>query len=300
MSKRGLGKGLGALIPEVGSVDREEVQEIAVKEIRPNPRQPRKEFDAEKLSELAASIREHGVVQPVLVRRTADGYELVAGERRWRAAQEAGVEKIPAVVRNLSGAQVLEIALIENLQREDLNPIEEADAYRRLMEEFGLSQETLAQRLGKSRPQISNTLRLLQLPDTVRVQVSAGRLSMGHAKVLLGLDDAAEIARVAERVVEEGLSVREVERVLEEAPARRRRTGGRKAPQERDAEVAAVEVQLRERLGTPVRIVPGGVKGRIEIAFYGNEDLVRLCDLLLGVAAEEEDRPTRPAGPFRV
>lgn len=300
MSKRGLGKGLGALIPEVGSVDREEVQEIAVREIRPNPRQPRKEFDPDKLAELAASIREHGVVQPILVRRTDEGYELVAGERRWRAAQEAGVEKIPAVVRSLSGAQVLEIALIENLQREDLNPIEEAEAYRRLIEEFGLNQETLAQRLGKSRPQVSNTLRLLQLPDAVRQQVSAGRLSMGHAKVLLGLEDAAEMARVADRVVEEGLSVREVERVIEEAPARRRRPVGRKAPAEKDAEVAAVEGQLRERLGTPVRVVTGGVKGRIEIAFYGNEDLVRLCDLLLGVAAADEDAGPPMRRPFRV
>lgn len=300
MSKRGLGKGLGALIPEVGSVDREEIQEIAVGEIRPNPRQPRREFDPEKLSELAASIREHGVVQPILVRRTDEGYELVAGERRWRAAQTAGLDRIPAVVRSLSGAQVLEIALIENLQREDLNPLEEAEAYRRLIDEFGLNQEALAQRLGKSRPQVSNTLRLLQLPDAVRQQVSDGRLSMGHAKVLLGLEDAAEMARVADRIVEEGLSVREAERVIEQAPARRRRSAGRKAPAEKDAELAAVEGQLRERLGTPVRVVTGGVKGRIEIAFYGNEDLVRLCDLLLGVAATSEDAGPPTRRPFRV
>ncbi|BDG61864.1 ParB/RepB/Spo0J family partition protein [Caldinitratiruptor microaerophilus] len=286
MSRRGLGRGLGALIPEIGPVDREQVQELPLDRIRPNPRQPRKAFAPEALEELAASIREHGVVQPVLVRPVDGGYELVAGERRWRAARAAGLERIPAVVREITPAKAMEIALIENLQREDLNPLEEAEAYRVLLEEHGLSHEELARRLGKSRPQISNTLRLLQLPQPVQALVASGVLSMGHAKVLLGVEDPQRQAELATRATRDGLSVRALEQEIErlrERPARgrggrpRREGGGR-----RDPEIVALEARLRERFGTPVRIHPGQPRGRIEIHYFGNEDLTRLVDALLG------------------
>lgn len=298
MSKKGLGKGLGALFPDV---DRESIREIEIARIRPNPHQPRQRFDPERLAELAASIREHGIVQPVLVRPVQDGYELVAGERRWRAAQMAGLDRVPAVVRDFTAAQVMEIALIENLQREDLNPLEEAEAYRRLLEEFGLTQEELARRLGKSRPQVTNTLRLLQLPAAVQAALREGRLTMGHAKVLLGVDPAlAEV--LAERVLAEGLSVRELERLVQEAPGRRPRRADKEGSPVRGAaggrnpELAAVEGQLRERLGTLVRVVPGSPRGRIEIYFYGEEDLARLVDLIAGA---EGPAGTGPAPPGR-
>lgn len=285
MQRRGLGKGLGALIPEVGAVERDQIRDLAVEQIRPNPRQPRKQFSEEKLAELAASIREHGIVQPVVVRPVGpDAFELVAGERRWRAAQQAGLARLPAVVREFTPAQVMEIALIENLQREDLNPLEEAEAYRLLLEEFGLTQEELARRLGKSRPQISNTLRLLQLPAAVRQDLAAGRLTMGHAKVLLGLDDSGLMETLAQRTVAENLSVRELESALTEVPRPREHSKGgrpRKQPS-RDQQLLAIEARLRELFGTPVKVLPGTPRGRVEIYYYGEEDLARIYDLLSG------------------
>lgn len=286
--KRGLGRGLGALLPEV-EASREGGREIELERVRPNSGQPRKHIDPEKLEELAASIREHGVVQPVVVRPSGDGFELVAGERRWRAAKLAGLRTIPAVVRDLSESQVMEIALIENLQREDLNPIEEARAYRRLIEEFGLTQDELARRLGKSRPQIANTLRLLNLHPEVQEQVFRGEVSMGHAKVLLSLESAAVQAELARRVAQRKLSVRETEEAAKALA--RPRPGGmgrardgaeRSIAAAHSADIAEVEATLRAKLGTPVSIVCGSPKGRIEIAFFGEEDLVRVTDLLLG------------------
>lgn len=294
MQKRGLGKGLGALIPEVGPVEREQIREIPPEQIRPNPKQPRKQFDEAKLAELAASIREHGIVQPVVVRPLGpDTFELVAGERRWRAAQMAGLPKLPAVVRDFTPAQVMEIALIENLQREDLNPVEEAEAYRLLLEEFGLTQEELARRLGKSRPQISNTLRLLQLPETVRGDLASGRVSMGHAKVLLGIEDPVQMEALAQRVVTENLSVRELEAALEQLQVARPAKGGRPKKQNtRDPQLLALEARLRERFGTPVKVLPGSPRGKLEIYFYGEEDLARIYDLLCG--KDEALQPLRP------
>ena len=224
MSKKGLGRGIGALIPGIDPADRERlgVVELEIGVIRPNPDQPRKEFDEVRLEELALSIKEHGIVQPILVRKVGDGYEIVAGERRWRAAQLAGLTKVPALVREFSDAERMEIALIENLQREDLNPMEEAEAYRTLMESFGLTQEALAQRLGRSRSQVANTLRLLQLPAQVQDEVRAGRLSMGHAKVLCGVEDPARVVALAEMVIAKGLSVRELEDELTPRERRQR------------------------------------------------------------------------------
>ncbi|MCG0238450.1 MAG: ParB/RepB/Spo0J family partition protein [Firmicutes bacterium] len=300
MSRRGLGKGLRVLIPE-SSEEKENVQEIEVAQIRPNPHQPRQAFDEAKLAELAASIREHGVVQPVLVRPVESGYELVAGERRWRAAQMAGLDRIPAIVRDLTPAQVMEIALIENLQREDLNPLEEAEAYRRLIEEFHLTQEELARRLGKSRSQIANTLRLLNLPEPVRSRIAAGTLSVGHAKVLLGLSDPGEQVRLADRVEREQLSVRQLEALIAREGRRRSHRSPREAKDGagRNADLMALEAALRERLGTPVRILPGQPRGKIEIAFYGDEDLARIYDLIMGTG-QEPLGPGRPPGPFHV
>lgn len=302
MSKRGLGKGLGALIPEVGPVDHEQIAQIEVARIQPNPRQPRKQFDEDKLAELAASVREHGVVQPVLVQQQGHNYVLVAGERRWRAARMAGLERIPALVRDLTPGQVVEIALIENLQREDLNPLEEAEAYRQLLSEHGVSQEDLARRLGRSRPQISNTLRLLQLPPPVMAHVASRRLSVGHAKVLLGLEGVDQQVTLAERVLAEDLSVRQAEAAVERLRAQEQGSGARRSSRReasRSPEVVALENRLRELLGTPVKVIPGEPRGRIEIFFYGDEDLTRVTDVLVG-SSPSQPGPRSPKAPFTV
>lgn len=297
MSKKGLGRGLGALIPEVevGDRDRESIQELEISSVQPNPKQPRKVFDQTKLEELASSIREHGVVQPIVVRPNGDKYEIVAGERRWRASQLAGLKKIPALVREFSEGEVMEIALIENLQREDLNPLEEAEAYRVLMEEFHLTQDELAKRLGKSRPQITNTLRLLHLPPMVRDEVKAGRISMGHAKVLLSVEDASEQLSLATRVVEDGMSVRGLEAALKRATENKVTRPGKDASLSPD--LKAVEERLCELFGTPVRLTPGPDKGKIEIIFFGEEGLGRVLDTL---GLSEPSTVVRQRTSFRV
>lgn len=295
MSKKGLGKGLQALISEASLDVHESLVEVEVSRIHPNPKQPRRVFDEEKLLELAASIKEHGVVQPVLLRRVGADYELVAGERRWRAAQKAGLATIPAVIRDFTEAQTMEIALIENLQREDLNPIEEALAYRTLLEEFGLTQEELAQRLGKSRPQISNTLRLLSLSQEIQEELSAGRLTMGHAKVLLGLEERAVQDRLARRIMAEGLSVREAEELVKSAGSGRPRPAANRKSQSIDPGLIDFEERLRQALGTPVKILPGTPRGRIEINYYGVEDLERIVGTILG-AGERAEAGLRSTG----
>jgi ParB family chromosome partitioning protein len=299
MPRKGLGRGLGALIPEVplGEKEREGIVEVDIHAVIPNPKQPRKRFDETKLAELAASIKEHGIVQPIVVRPRGTQYEIVAGERRWRAAKAAGLERIPALVREFSEAETMEIALIENLQREDLNPLEEAEAYRALLEEFRLTQDELAKRLGKSRPQISNTLRLLQLPDPVREEIKSGRLSMGHAKVLLGVDDQQEQATLAQRVVAEGLSVRELEALVQQTPATRapsRSHGGRKPQQ---PEVRDLEERLSQHFGTPVKVALGGEKGKIEITFFGEEGLNRILEV---IGLDDRPKAQPPRGRFVV
>lgn len=298
MSKKGLGKGLGALIPGIDPTERERqgVVELEIGQIKPNPDQPRKEFDEVRLEELALSIKEHGIVQPVIVRKVGDWYELVAGERRWRAAQLAGLTKVPALVREFTEAERMEIALIENLQREDLNPLEEAEAYRALMEAFGLTQEALAKRLGRSRSQVANTLRLLQLPDRVQEEIRAGRLSMGHAKVLGGVEDPAELVALAEKVVSEGLSVRELEELLR--PREKRERPRAKVRAKLPPDLAAVERRLREQLGTPVKLHWSGERGRVEITFFGEEGLNRLLEALGMSQPGQTPRP--PREPFRV
>ncbi|MFO7245610.1 MAG: ParB/RepB/Spo0J family partition protein [Thermaerobacter sp.] len=280
--RKRLGKGLEAILgPAVQSGER--VQNIPVDAVRPNPHQPRRNFDQEALEELAASIRSHGVVQPVVVVPAGDGYVLVAGERRWRAARLAGLAEVPALVRDLDPRTMTEVALVENLQREDLTPIEEAYAYQALQEEFGLTQEEIAQRVGKSRSQVANTLRLLALDPEVQALVDSGRLSFGHAKVLLSVASAAEQRRLARRVLEQGWTVRALEAHL---GARSGRGEGRRTPAGTEPAVdphwAGAARELQQALGTPVEIQVrrGRPGGRIVIQFFSQDEFERLYEAL--------------------
>ena len=255
--------------------------ELPVDAIRPNPRQPRSVFDEEALAELVSSIREIGVLQPVVVRPVGDGYELIMGERRWRATQEAGLDTIPAIIRETDDADLLRDALLENLHRSQLNPLEEAAAYQQLLDDFGCTHEELATRIHRSRPQISNTLRLLKLPPLVQRRVAAGVISAGHARALLGLADAAAMERLAQRIVSEGLSVRTVEEIValggdEEAPARRvqPRAGVR------NEALDDLASRLSDRFETRVKVALGKSRGRLTVEFASVQDLNRILELL--------------------
>jgi ParB family chromosome partitioning protein len=249
--------------------------------IGPNRRQPRQRFDAESLDELANSLKEKGLIQPVVVRPAGDGkFELVVGERRWRAAQRAGLLKIPAIVREIPEERLLEVALVENIQREELNPIDEAQAYRTLINDIGLTQQEVAQRVGKQRPTIANMLRLLALPTPVQEMVRTGALSMGHARAITTLESPARQEEVAARVTREDLSVRQTERLVAWFAARTPPAKQRPAPR-RDPNVVAAEEALQRALGSRVRIVQGRKGGRIELYFYSPEELDRIYDLVL-------------------
>ena len=277
---KGLGKGLNALFPgeDVKDMEKEKVEKITLSKVKPNPYQPRKIFDDEAMAELSESIKEHGVLQPIIVRKKGAKYEIVVGERRFRASQLAGFDEIPAVVRELNDQQMMEIAILENLQREDLNAIEEAEAYQNLMENLNLTQEQLAFRLGKSRPHIANHLRLLSLPIEVRNAISNGELSMGHGKALLGLKKKKNIPLIMLKTLKENLNVRQVEalvqRLNENVP---RET---KVEEKKDIFTVEKESELRELFGTSVSITKGKNKGKIEIDFYSDEDLERILQLL--------------------
>ncbi|QDP42018.1 ParB/RepB/Spo0J family partition protein [Radiobacillus deserti] len=279
MVARGLGKGINAFFPELESVDEELVQEVSVKECRPNPYQPRKTFHADAIEELKESILQHGILQPLIVRKSIKGYEIVVGERRFRASKEAGLEKIPVIVKDLTDENMMELALLENLQREDLTPIEEAYAYSNLMKELNVTQEELAKRLGKSRPHIANLVRLLTLPDQVSALINSGELSMGHGRALLGLKDKSKIEKVVEKIRKEGLNVRQVEQLItslnENAPQEKKK----KEKIKKDIFLVERENLLREQLGTGVTIHKGKRKGKIEIEFFSDEDLERILDL---------------------
>jgi ParB family chromosome partitioning protein len=281
-----LGRGLGALIPGPGATplaplreparDPQRPTDLDIDLLTPNPDQPRLQMDDAKLDELAQSIRSHGVIQPILVRRVNDRHEIVAGERRWRAAQRAGLLKVPVVVRDVADDKLLEVALIENIQRENLNPIEEAQAYRRLADELNLSQEAIAAAVGKDRATIANYIRLLKLPAEVRNDLSSGSLSMGHARALVTLTDDAAQRRIAREVVSRGLSVRETE-----ALARREQSPAPPRPEKRlDPNTRAAEDKLKFALGTRVRIVRRGAGGRIEVEFANEDELQRIYELL--------------------
>ena len=285
MTRKPLGRGLGALLSAEQTGSAEEPDEIAIDSVEPSSMQPRTRFDEARLEELAKSIRANGVVQPLLVRRKGSNYELIAGERRWRAAQLAGLTHVPVVVRNVPDDKVLELALIENIQREDLNPIEEAQAYKKLIDSIGMTQETLAERVGRDRSYITNYLRLLRLPEDIRRLIEEGKLSTGHARTLLGTSDSDTQRRIARRIIERGLSVRETERLVRELdkPGSKPRVAKTK---DNDPNVRAAETKLRRHLGTQVRIAQNqnGQSGRIEIEFYNPADLERLFRLLLPAA----------------
>ena len=278
--KKGLGRGLDALLGDYTQPTPEGVQELDIHLIDTNAGQPRKDFDQEKLQELADSIRQHGVVQPILLRQNGERYVIVAGERRFRAARLAGLEKVPAIVKDLDEAQVMEVALIENLQREDLNPIEEAAAIRFLMQQHDLTQEEVSKRLSKSRPAIANSLRLLSLPEPVQAYLRNGKLQAGHARALAGLQDPEAQAVLADKIVGEGLSVRAAESLAREQGQKPPRQ--KKEPPATDPDLAAAEASLREWLGTKVSIQGSSQRGRIVIEYYNAELLQGIYDLLRG------------------
>ena len=280
MNKRagGLGRGLDAIFQSNPKAD-EPVTTVAVQELRPNPYQPRLVFDEEKLAELTQSIQEHGIIQPLIVRAAVRGYEIVAGERRWRAAKLAGLTEVPIVVRNFTDSQMNEIALIENLQREDLNPIEVAEAYQSLMEKFHMTQDVLAKKVGQSRSHVANTLRLLNLPSEIRECVSRGTLSMGHARALLGLNDKKMQVQVAEKAIDEDLSVRQVEHLVNRLQNAVPRETTKKVVKAHPI-LKQYEEEFRMRLGTGVKIHQGKKRGKIEIEYFSNDDLERILGLL--------------------
>ncbi len=281
MTRKPLGRGLAALLSAEQTGSAEEPDEIAIDSVEPSSMQPRTRFDEARLEDLAKSIRANGVVQPLLVRRKGSNYELIAGERRWRAAQLAGLTHVPVVVRNVPDEKVLELALIENIQREDLNPIEEAQAYKKLIDSIGMTQETLAERVGRDRSYITNYLRLLRLPQDIQRLIEEGKLSTGHARTLLGTSDSDTQRRLARRIIDRGLSVRETERLVRDFDGAGSKP--RAKPKDKDPNVRAAETKLRRHLGTQVRITQNqnGQSGRIEIEFYNPADLERLFRLLL-------------------
>ncbi|MDD6033881.1 MAG: ParB/RepB/Spo0J family partition protein [Oscillospiraceae bacterium] len=283
--KSGLGKGLDALFLDNAQDEAEENGSFSVRisEIEPNRRQPRKDFNETALAELADSIREHGILQPLLVRKLeTGGYQLVAGERRWRAARMIGLDEVPVIVRDMTEAEVMELGLIENLQREDLNPLEEAAGYQELMTTYGLTQEQVAKRVGKSRSAVANALRVLNLPEQVRPLISSGQLSMGHAKALLGLDNTEELIKLAQLAAEKGLSVREVERLVSKLKAAAGSPPeGEKVMDELSRFYQEMQLAMNEELGRKVKISGrADGKGVLEIAFYGKEDLASIAERL--------------------
>jgi ParB family chromosome partitioning protein len=279
--QHGLGRGLGALLssPAPATTTQDPgpsaTVELPIDAIAPNPKQPRKDFDDKALQELSASMTQSGILQPVVVRRVGDGYQLVVGERRWRAAKLAGLTRIPAVIREASDAQTLELALVENLLREDLNPMEEAEAYQRLLAEFGWTQEELARRVQRDRSSIANCLRLLKLPEQIQADLRANRLTMGHARALLALDSPADQLRLREEILTHSWSVRATEQGVQA-----KRVMPPRRPPRRSPELAAVEDALRVALATRVRVVGNERAGRIEIVYSSREELDRLAELI--------------------
>jgi len=277
-TRQALGKGLGALIPEKGVLEEEgkkALRQCGIEEVQPNPFQPRKAFSDVQLQELVDSIREKGILQPLLVRRKSDGYELIAGERRWRAAQRAGLREIPILVRDVSDSEMLELSLIENIQRENLNPIEEAEAYKRLMEQFHLTQEEISKKVGKDRTTIANTVRLLRLPPEIKLSLAEGKITMGHARAFLSLEGADKQKLLWKRILSGGLSVRQTENLVKKLRTRSSPTPLRSHP-----EWSALVEELQRALGTKVRIVGKRKRGKIEIDFFSSDELDRIIELL--------------------
>ncbi|ODG91793.1 MULTISPECIES: ParB/RepB/Spo0J family partition protein [Bacillaceae] len=275
---KGLGKGIGAFFQDINQQE-ELVQEIDLKELRPNPYQPRKVFDETAMLELTQSVIEHGILQPIIARKSIKGFQIVAGERRYRAAKNAGLNTVPVIVRDLTEEQMMELAVLENLQRDDLNPLEEAEAYQTLIEQLHLTQEQLAKKLGKSRPHIANYLRILTLPNSVQKMVEEGTLSMGHGRALLGLKRKGLIEGTALKVIEKNLSVREVETLVNELNENVSRETSKKTPT-KNIFFSEYEDLLQEKFGTSVKIKSAKDKGKIEIQFFNKEDLERILSII--------------------
>jgi len=279
MVKRGLGKGLEALIPKTEHKVEGFVIEIDTESLTPSLFQPRKNFDREKMEELKGSIKKHGIIQPVVVRKMANGYEIVAGERRLKAAKEIGLKRVPAIIKSINNEKSLEIALVENIQREDLNPVEQANAFKRLIDEFKLTQQELAEATGKSRALVTNTIRLLKLSPEIQKNISEGKISFGHAKLLLSIEDEEVQKAVCDRIIVNDLSVRDTERLIKNIEkVQKKQFKVKNIIIERFPEV---EGKLRDILGTKISILYDGKKGKISIEFYSKEDLRRIAGLLL-------------------
>jgi ParB family transcriptional regulator, chromosome partitioning protein len=275
MNKKALGRGLESLIPKPEQKS-ENYLEINTADITPNPYQPRKNFDSGKIRELADSFRENGIIQPVIVRETNGGYQLIAGERRLQAAKLAGLGTVPALIRNISDIDMLKISLIENIQRDDLNPLEEAFSYNKLAEDFGMNREALANALGKSRAGITNTIRLLKLPEEVKDEISSGSISRGHAVALLGLESPSAQINLCKKIISEGLSVRETEKLVKKGL----RGSPPRSKKEKAPEISALEAKLQMLFGTRVNINTFKKGGRVEIEYYSEEDLNRILEAL--------------------
>ena len=286
MNRKALGKGINALIPgfEMGVPESHENgpaknTELLIDEISPNRFQPRKYFDDDKLEELVTSIRDNGVLQPIVVQKVEAGYKLVVGERRWRASKKAGLKKIPAVIREVTDAQALELAIIENIHRQDLNPIEEADAYARLADEFALTQEMIAKRVGKSRTAVANTLRLLKLSRNIKEDLISGKISMGHARALLGLDNAGQMEALRKEIFKQDLTVRQIE-----SRVSRLKQSVSKKPvslvSKKNIFIKDLEKEFERRLGTKVDIKPAKKGGKLVVTYYSDDDLDRIKDLI--------------------
>lgn len=276
---KGLGKGINALFTNLETTNEDSVQQIAIKDIRPNPYQPRKIFTEEGIEELKQSIIQHGILQPIIVKKSIKGYEIVVGERRFRAAKEAGLNKVPVVVRDFTSSEMMELAVLENLQREDLTPIEEAAAYQTLLDKLEVTQEELAKRLGKSRPHITNHIRLLSLPRQIQELITQGTISMGHGRALLGLKDKDLLNSLVEKTLKEELNVRQLEQYIQQLNESVPRET-KKTPVKKDVFIQEQETILRERFGTTVTISQKKKKGKIEIEFFSPEDLNRILELL--------------------
>ena len=283
MNRKALGKGIEALIPDFDEdlskdEDSNGSLNLLIDEVFPNRLQPRKNFDDEKFNELERSIREHGVLQPIIVQKSVNGYELIVGERRWRASKKAGLKKIPAVIREVTDLESLELALIENLNRQDLNPIEEADGYERLAKDFGLTQEKIAKRMGKSRESVANIMRLLKLPRQVQQDMISGRLTMGHGRALLGLKSEQEILFLRKKIVDQSLNVRATEiqvnllKHKSEEPKRSKKTN-------KDIFIRNLQIELERKLGTKVEIATNQKGGKVVIKYYSNDDLERIIKM---------------------
>ncbi len=283
MSRKALGRGLSALFTQINPLETDLI-ELDIDQLEPTDTQPRKVFNENRLDELALSIKANGIIQPIVARRRGERFQIIAGERRWRAAQMAGLHKVPCIIKDIADENVLEMSLIENIQREDLNPIEEANAYKNLLEKLNITQEEMARRVGKDRTSITNTLRLLRLPIEVQILVEEEKLSMGHARALLSLDSIETQKMLALEIISKALSVRETERLVKEQDVENRAVKKKNTAsnsQDEDANVAAAEMKLSKKLSAPVKIKFSKDGGVIEVKFSSNEDLSRLFDLLI-------------------